>query len=225
MKEEKEHHPFIPYEAKQLTSKAALKNSFNFFEDINKRRSVRDFSPKAIDKDIIENIVRTAATAPSGANKQPVSYCVISNPVIKKSIRIAAEKEEYLNYHGRMPASWIRDLAPLGTDWKKPFLETAPWLIVMFKKSYEIVNGEKRKLYYVNESVGIAAGFLIAAIHQAGLVTLTHTPSPMNFLEKILNRPENERAYLLLPVGFPAKDALVPDIKRKPFDEMTVYFE
>ena len=144
---------------------------------------------------------------------------------MKAKIREAAEKEEYESYNGRMSESWLKDLEPIGTDWNKPFLEIAPWLIIMFKKSYDMEEGERKKNYYVMESVGIAAGFLISAIHQAGLVTLTHTPSPMNFLQKILERPSNEKPFLLLPVGYPADDATVPDFERKPLDEVSVWFE
>ncbi len=165
-----------------------------------------------------------AASAPSGANKQPWTFCAISNPEVKRQIRIAAEQEEKESYEGRMSPEWLEDLAPLGTDWHKPFLEIAPWLIVVFRKPFDYQsNGSKRQNYYVQESVGIACGFLIAAIHAAGLVTLTHTPSPMNFLQKILDRPDNERPFLLLPVGYPAPDAMVPDIQKKGTDEVLVW--
>jgi nitroreductase len=192
---------------------------------MNKRRSVREFSDKAVPMEVIENIIKTASSAPSGAHKQPWTFCVVRNPDIKKQIRTAAEKEEYINYNGRMSEEWLDDLKVFGTDWHKPFLEIAPYLIIVFKKAYDLNdNGEKLKNYYVNESVGIACGFLISAIHQAGLITLTHTPSPMNFLEKILNRPKNERAFLLLPVGYPAENAEVPVLKRKDLEEvMKVY--
>ena len=165
----------------------------------------------------------TASSAPSGAHKQPWTFCAISDPLIKSSIRKAAEKEEYLNYHRRMPASWVQDLRPFGTDWNKEFLTTAPWLIILFKKSYDFTPTGKTKNYYVNESIGIAAGFLIAAIQKSGLATLTHTPSPMDFLQKILHRPKNEKAYLLLPVGFPAESATVPDLIRKPAKEVIIW--
>ena len=167
----------------------------------------------------------TASSAPSGAHKQPWTFCAVSNPAIKSEIRKAAEEEEYTNYHGRMSDDWLKDLAAFGTDWNKPFLEIAPWLIIVFKKAYDLENGEKKKNYYVNESVGLAAGFLLTAIHQAGLVTLTHTPSPMNFLQKILNRPENERPFLLIPVGYPAENAEVPDLQRKSADEVIRFYE
>jgi len=198
-----------------------LEKSATYFNFMDKRRSVRHFSDKLIPLDIIENIIKTASTAPSGAHKQPWTFCLIQSPKIKHKIREAAEAEEEKSYSQRMSETWLRDLAPLGTNADKPFLETAPYLIVVFKKAYEIdSNGEKRQNYYVNESVGLACGFLISAIHNAGLVTLTHTPSPMRFLEQILDRPSNERAFLLLPVGYPAKDVFVPDIKRKPLEKV-----
>ena len=192
---------------------------------MNQRRSVRTFADTPIEKRVIENIIMTASSAPSGAHKQPWTFCAVSDPEIKHDIRIAAEKEEKINYSGRMSETWLRDLAHLGTDWKKPFLEIAPWLIIVFKKPYEMdQSGNKLKNYYVNESVGLAAGFLLAAIHNAGLVSLTHTPSPMNFLEKILERPANERAFLLVPVGYPAEDTKVPDIQRKRIEEIAKFY-
>ena len=148
----------------------------------------------------------------------------MSSPQIKAQIRIAAEKEEYENYHGRMTDRWLKDLEPFGTDHNKPFLEIAPWLIVVMRHSYEVIDGEKRNNYYSTESVGIATGFLLAAIHHAGLVALTHTPSPMNFLSKLLNRPEHEKPFLLIPVGYPAQDAVVPNLRRKPLEEVSVFY-
>ncbi|PCJ24703.1 MAG: nitroreductase family protein [Flavobacteriales bacterium] len=218
-------HKFIPYQQKELTKEEQLTNSENFYQLLDKRRSIREFSNQSVDLKVIENLIKTASTAPSGAHKQPWTFCVISNPAIKKQIRIAAEKEEKENYDRRMSDSWKEDLEPFGTNWEKPFIEIAPYIIVVFKKAYDLVNGEKHNNYYVNESVGIATGMLIAAIHNAGLVTLTHTPSPMNFLAKILNRPENERAYLLLPVGYPKKGTEVPDIQRKKLTEVLDYYE
>jgi nitroreductase len=188
---------------------------------MDSRRSVRAFSDSPISRKIIEDIILTASTAPSGAHKQPWTFCVVENPDIKKQIRAAAEEEERRSYTERMSNEWLNDLKPLGTDWQKSFLETAPYLIVLFSQS---TGSDKQKHYYVQESVGIAAGFLIAAIHQAGLVTLTHTPSPMNFLKKILNRPDNERPFLLLPVGYPANEVYVPDISRKTLDEVAVFY-
>lgn len=215
---------FIPYEGMSYPTEESLQKSRSFLALMKKRRSIREFSDKPVDRAIVESIIETAATAPSGAHKQPWSFCLIGDPVIKKQIREAAEKEEYESYHGRMPESWLKDLEPFDTDWNKPFLEIAPWLIVVFKKAYDLDGDEKKNNYYVNESVGIATGMLITAIHQAGLVTLTHTPSPMNFLSTVLNRPSNERPFLLLPVGFPADDARVPDLKRKPLDEVMVVY-
>jgi nitroreductase len=215
---------FIPYRIPYKDGSRMIADSKQYYDKINLRRSVRTFSPEPIQKEIIENIIMSASTAPSGANKQPWTYCAISDPVIKSAIRKAAEKEEHENYHGRMSEEWIRDLAPLGTDETKEFLEIAPWLIVLFKKSYDIVEGEKRKNYYVNESVGISCGFLLTAIYEAGLAALTHTPSPMNFLKKILNRPDHETPFLLIPVGYPAADTHVPDITRKNVTEVIKWY-
>jgi len=167
----------------------------------------------------------TASSAPSGAHKQPWTFCLVSDTKIKSKIRVAAEKEEYQSYNSRMSQEWLDDLKAFGTDWHKSFLEQAPWLIIVFKKVYDLDNGKKRTNYYVNESVGIACGLLIAAIHQAGLVALTHTPSPMNFLSEVLKRPENERPFLLVPVGYPDEEAYVPDLKRKPLEEVAVFYE
>jgi nitroreductase len=215
----------VKYNHVSLSENEMLEESTSFYRKMNTRRTIRHFSNKPVAKEVIENIIRTASTAPSGAHKQPWTFAVVSNPEIKSKIREAAEKEEQLNYTGRMSEEWLRDLAPLGTDEQKPFLEIAPYLIVVFKKAVDIVDGEKRKNYYVNESVGLASGFLLAAIHNAGLCSLTHTPSPMGFLDKILERPENERAFLLIPVGYAAKDAKVPDIKRKELEEVSVWYE
>lgn len=212
---------FIKYDKNKLSTEMMLDASSDFFETMNNRRSIREFSAESFPIEIVENIVKTASTAPSGANKQPWSFCVVQDPALKKLIREAAEKEEYENYHGRMNKQWLEDLAYLGTDWHKPFLETAPYLIIVFKKLYDNSDSqEKKQNYYVNESVGIACGFLLAAIHNAGLCALTHTPSPMGFLSKILKRPENERPYLLIPVGYPAENCLVPDIRRKELNDI-----
>jgi iodotyrosine deiodinase len=214
----------IPYISPDFTEETAIERSREFFEFMDQRRSLRFFSDRQVPFEIIENIIATASTAPSGAHKQPWTFCVVQDPEIKKAIRIAAEKEEFENYHGRMSDEWLQDLTAFDTDWHKPFLETAPYLIILFKQVWDQDGAERRKNYYVNESVGIAAGFLITAIHQAGLVTLTHTPSPMNFLQKILGRPENEKAFLLLPVGHPAPDATVPRLSRKPLDKILVSY-
>jgi nitroreductase len=196
--------------------------SESFFNEIVTRRTIREFSDRIVPIDIINNCIKTAASAPSGANKQPWQFVVVKDLSIKTKIRKAAEKEEKEFYGHRATKEWLEDLNQFGTDWHKPFLEIAPYLIVVFRKIYDLQDdGTQRKNYYVNESVGIASGFLLAALHHAGLATLTHTPSPMNFLGEILNRPKNEKAFLLIPVGYPAKDAEVPDISKKPFSEIS----
>jgi len=192
-----------------------------FYEEIRRRRTVREFSPREVPRDVIENCLRAAGTAPSGANLQPWHFEVVSDPETKKKIREAAEVEEREFYSGKAPAEWLEALAPLGTDENKGYLEVAPYLIAVFAQSYAVLDdGRKVKNYYVTESVGIALGFLIAALHHAGLATLTHTPSPMGFLSSVLGRPANERAYVLLVVGYPAEDARVPDISKKPLDDI-----
>ena len=206
MKKEIDGYPYIQLTHHHLSDSEMIQKSEQYFEAMDKRRSVRDYSDKPVPKKVIDNIIKTASTAPSGAHKQPWTFCVVSDPEMKKKIRVAAEKEEYESYNSRMSERWLKDLEPLGTDWHKEFLETVPYLIIVFKKVYEEEEGEKKNNYYVNESVGIACGFLISAIHQAGLATLTHTPSPMNFLTEILGRPKNERPFLLLPVGYPAEE-------------------
>ena len=215
----------VRYKSEILKEHVMQKRAREYYEQMNKRRSVRDFSDKPIPRAVIEDIINTASTAPSGAHKQPWTFCVVENPAIKKKIRLAAEEEERRSYNERMSEQWLNDLKHLGTDANKPFLEIAPYLIVVFKRPYEInEHGEKHQNYYVNESVGLACGFLISAIHNAGLVTLTHTPSPMRFLEKILERPENERAFLLLPVGYRADETYVPNIERKSLDKVMRYY-
>jgi iodotyrosine deiodinase len=215
----------IPYTLPRLSETDMLQKSQSFFEWADQRRSVRSFSDEGFPREIIENLIRTASTAPSGAHKQPWTFCVVSDPQMKKEIRMAAEKEEKLSYEQRMSDEWLSDLAPLGTDWQKPFLETVPYLVVVFKRTYEVeADGHKHQNYYVNESCGLACGFLIAAIHQVGLTTLTHTPSPMGFLSGILNRPANEKPFLLLPVGYPSPDCEVPDLQRKSLEEVAVWF-
>lgn len=218
-------YPFIKYSRESYEADEMMDRSASFAAWMDKRRTCRDFSEKPIPRSVIEHIIMTASTAPSGAHKQPWTFCVISDPVIKKQIRVAAEKEEKESYEGRMSEEWLKDLEPIGTDWQKPFLETAPYLIIVFKRSYEFeINGHKRQNYYVTESVGIACGLLLAAIHNAGLVALTHTPSPMNFLSKILNRPENEKPFLLIPVGYAAEECWVPQLKRKELNEVAVFY-
>jgi len=197
-----------------------------FFENLSTRRTIRNFSNKPIDREVIENCIKTAGTAPSGANMQPWHFVLISDPTIKKQIRVAAEKEEKEFYETRAPKEWLEALAPLGTDNNKPYLETAPYLIAIFMQRYgKLPDGREVKHYYGLESVGIATGMLITAIHNAGLASLTHTPSPMGFLNQILKRPKNERPFLLLVVGHPAKDAKVPDIKRKDISEIMTEFK
>jgi len=218
-------HPYIRYERDTYEPQEAEARSKDFYEWLDTRRTVRDISDKPVSKELINNLIMAGSTAPSGAHKQPWTFCAISNPELKRKIKEAAEKEEYDSYHGRMSKRWIKDLEPIGTDWNKPFIEEAPWVIIVFKRVFEREDGEKKNNYYVNESVGIACGMIISAIHQAGLVTLTHTPSPMNFLTKILERPENERPYLLLPIGYPKEEAYVPDLKRKELDDVAVFYE
>lgn len=210
-----ESQHFIDLNFKIVDEDLMLKNSIDFYNKMNERRSVREFCDKEVPQEIIENIIMTASTAPSGAHKQPWFFCAVSNKKLKHKIRLAAEEEEYKSYHGRMSEEWLKDLEPFETDHNKPFIDISPWIIIVFKKPYDIIDGEKRKNYYTNESVGIAVGFLLNAVHNAGLVALTHTPSPMNFLEKLLDRPENEKAFLLIPVGYPAENACVPSLERK----------
>jgi nitroreductase len=218
-------YPFTRYLRETYSPDEMEKRSDLFYHWMNTRRSVRDFSDKPVPKKVIDDILLTASSAPSGAHKQPWSFCVVSNPDLKRQIRIEAEKEEYDSYHGRMSEEWKDDLKSFQTDWHKPFLEIAPYLIIVFKKVYDVSeDGTKKNNYYVTESVGLACGFLLAAIHQAGLVALTHTPSPMNFLSKILNRPENERPFLLIPVGYPAEETYVPDLQRKQLSEIAYYY-
>jgi iodotyrosine deiodinase len=210
-----EEYPTIAYEPlffNELEMENRIKMLYSLMK---KRRTIRDFSNREVPVPILKKIIEVAGTAPSGANKQPWSFCLVTNPSIKKTIRLAAEEEERKNYQGRMSEEWLRDLAPLGTDENKEFLEIAPALIVVFRRSFEFEGEKKHQNYYVSESVGLACGFLIQAIHYCGLACLTHTPSPMNFLEKILERPDNEKAYLLIPVGYPSENARVPDITRK----------
>lgn len=216
----------IAHEHPSFSKEEMIENSKDFYKWIDKRRSIREFSDKEVPKSVIENIILSASTAPSGAHKQPWTFCAISNPELKTKIKIAAELEEKETYEHRMGDRWKNDLAPLATNMHKPFLEIAPWIIVAFKKAYDYQeDGIKKNNYYVNESIGIACGMLITAIHNAGLATLTHTPSPMKFLTKILNRPDNERAFLLLPVGHPKEPVYVPGLKRKKLDEVAKFYE
>lgn len=215
---------FSPLNFNSLSETEMINRSEEFYNSIKLRRSVRDFSDKKVSKIIIENAIKSAGTAPNGANMQPWHFVVVSNPNIKKEIRFAAEEEEREFYNGKAPQEWLNDLLPLGTNEVKPFLEKAPFLIAVFEKKFgETESGNKKKYYYTKESVGIASGFLITALHQSGLATLTHTPSPMNFLNKILNRPSNEKPFLLLVVGYPAENAVVPKIKKKSLDEISTF--
>jgi nitroreductase len=216
----------IPYKQVSFSEEEMIKRSESFYQFMDKRRSVRDFSDKDVPIEIINNILKTASTAPSGAHKQPWTFCVIRSTALKNKIRELAEAEEQKNYAGRMSERWIQDLLPLGTDDVKEFITIAPWIIIVMKKSYDFDSkGKKMNNYYVNESVGIASGFLISAIHNAGLVTLTHTPSPMNFIAEALNRPVNEKPYLLLPVGYALETCAVPDISRKSLEEVAIYYK
>lgn len=217
--------PFVHYTKQTFDEQEMTERSKQFLDWYESRRTVRDFTDQAVPREVIENILLSASTAPSGAHKQPWSFCAISSPELKRKIREAAEKEEYDSYNGRMPEEWLKDLLPLQTDWHKEFLEIAPWLIVVFKHSYGLnKEGQKTTNYYVQESVGLACGFLLSAIHNAGLVALTHTPSPMNFLTKILDRPENEKPFLLVPVGYPAAECYVPKLERKKLEEIATFY-
>jgi iodotyrosine deiodinase len=213
---------FKQLDFQEFTGEDMQSRSETFLNEMSKRRSIRTFSDRSIPIEIIYNCIQTAASAPSGANKQPWQFLVVKDPAMKAKIRQAAELEEKEFYRHRATKEWLEDLNQFGTDWHKPFLDIAPYLIVVFKQAYDIKDdGSQRKNYYVNESVGIASGFLLAALHHAGLATLTHTPSPMNFLGEILNRPPNEKAFLLIPVGYPAADTTVPELIKKPLEEVS----
>ncbi len=199
-----------------------LSRADEFLELMNSRRTVRDYSSANVPLELIEKAVATAGTAPSGANMQPWRFVIVRDPEVKRKIREAAEKEEHESYNGRMSEKWLRRLAVLGTDEHKPFLEIAPYLIVVFRINSVEEDGETEPTYYSQESVGIAVGILLAALHNMGLATLTHTPSPMKFLQEILGRPKNEVPFVLIPVGYPAADARVPDISRKSLDQIAV---
>ena len=211
---------FIPLDFREISSDEQSRRANDFFEMLRRRRTVRDYSDRAVPFELIEKAIATAGTAPSGANLQPWRFVVVRDAEIKRKIREAAEKEEYESYHNRMSEKWLRRLAPLGTNEHKPFLEIAPYLIVVFRINSFVEDGETEPTYYSQESVGIAVGILLAALHNMGLATLTHTPSPMKFLQEILGRPKNEVPFVLIPVGYPADDAMVPDIERKPLSEI-----
>lgn len=217
----------VPLQFEFLSPDEQRARAREFLGRVGTRRTVRHFSAEPVPDEVIDAAIAAAASAPSGANMQPWRFVVVRDPEVKRHIRAAAEAEERESYERRMPDDWLEALAPLGTDWHKPFLEIAPVLIVVFRVDYAVEprpDGAERhvKHYYVSESVGIACGFLLAALHWAGLATLTHTPSPMGFLSEILGRPKNERPYLLVPVGYPAPDAAVPDIRKKRMDEVRI---
>lgn len=214
---------FIPFEFSRLSPEKQIKRAQEFYELCRTRRSIREFSSDPVSRGVIELILKTTSSAPSGANKQPWRFIVVTDPKLKKEIREAAEVEEKRNYESRMPEEWLEDLEPLGTTWRKEFLETAPALIIVFAVNYEKDGDRTKKNYYVKESVGIAVGFLLMAIHNAGLAALTYTPSPMEFLQKILKRPENEKPFLLIPIGYPRIGTTVPQITKKPLEEFTIW--
>jgi len=217
-------YPFVPLVFSRRPVEESRQRGQAFFEEMNRRRTTRHFATDPVPKDLIETALRVAGTAPSGAHQQPWTFVAVSDPDLKRQIREAAEREEYDFYHGRAPDEWVEALAPLGTDEHKPHLTDAPWVVVLFRQAYGVrPDGSKRTYYYTQESCGIAAGFFIAAVHQMGLVTLTHTPNPMGFLAELLGRPANEKALLVMPVGYPAPDAKVPDLVRKPLDEIAIW--
>ncbi len=212
---------FVPLKFVRRPEDEMVTRAVEFYELMSRRRSVRFLSSEPVPRECVEYAVRAAVTAPSGANQQPWRFVIVDDPELKRQIREAAESEERDNYDHRFPQDWLDALAALGTDWHKPFLEDAPYLVVVFKETYGIdAEGKKVTNYYVNESVGIACGIFITALHNMGLATLTHTPSPMGFLSRLLERPPNEKPYIVFPVGYPAKDATVPDLMRKQFEEM-----
>jgi len=218
-------YQFITYSTSKYTEIEMIERSRKFYLLADSRRSVRNFSEKPFPKEIIENLIRTAGTAPSGANKQPWTFVVVDDPELKRQIRIAAEKEEKIFYEKKISPKWREDLAHLRTNWKKTFLEKAPYIIVVFKQEYGYneITGMKSKHYYIMESIGIAVGILITAIYNVGLVTLPYTPSPMNFLRNILKRPDNEKPFIILPVGYPADNTMVPDQERKSIEQILVW--
>lgn len=218
---------FISYRPERLPPAEMLRRARETFAEMDRRRSVRSFSPEPVPRELIELAIATASTAPSGAHRQPWRFVAVSDPETKRRIRVAAEEEERESYlGGRMPPEWLEALLPLGTTWEKPFLEVVPWIVVVFEERYGIAaDGSRRKNYYTTESVGIACGLFIAALHRMGLATLTHTPSPMRFLAEILGRPANEKPLILFPVGYPAPDCEVPELRRKGLDEVAVWVE
>lgn len=216
--------PFIPYRPERVPPEQVVERGRALFAELDQRRSCRDFAPDPVPREAIEWAIRIASTAPSGAHRQPWRFVAVGDQELKRRIRVAAEEEERRSYQERMPPDWLLALAPLGTTWRKPFLEVAPWLVVVFEQtSGHEPDGTPRKNYYVKESVGIACGLFVAALHRMGLCTLTHTPSPMGFLRTLLQRPDSERPFILFPVGYPASDATVPDLERRPLDEIAVF--
>ncbi len=216
--------PFVPLKFTRRSLEESRDRGEAFYEHMNRRRTTRHFSSDPVPRALIELAIRTAGTAPSGAHQQPWTFVAISDPAVKQQIRAAAEEEEREFYNGRAPQEWIDALAPLGTDEHKPHLTDAPWVVVLFQQRHGLnPDGSKRTFYYTQESCGIAAGFFIAAVHQMGLVTLTHTPNPMGFLAGLLGRPQNEKAMLVMPVGYPAPRAKVPDLARKPLEEIAIW--
>lgn len=215
----------VPLDFERVPPEETLRRARELYRRMDRRRSVRDFAPDPVPREAIELAIRAASTAPSGAHRQPWCFVVVDDPEIKRRIREAAEAEEHESYvGGRMPPEWLMALAPLGTDWHKPFLEVAPYLVVVFAELFGVAaDGSKRKNYYVKESVGIACGMFVAALHEMGLATLTHTPSPMKFLNEILGRPENEKPFILFPVGYPAPGCEVPDLRRKPLERVAIW--
>ena len=217
-------YPFVDLEHTRVSLDESRTRAAAVYEEMNRRRTTRHFSNEPVPRDLIELAIRTAGTAPSGAHQQPWTFVAVSSPELKQLIRFAAEREEHAFYHGKAPDEWIEAIRPLGTDEHKPHLTDAPWVVVLFRKTYGLrEDGSRRTYYYTEESCGIAAGFFIAAVHRMGLVTLTHTPNPMGFLRDLLGRPANERAMLVMPVGYPAPDARVPDLSRKSLDEISVW--
>lgn len=219
-------HPFIDYTRPRKSDEESVRAAREFLATLTLRRTVRDFSPDPIPEEVLRLAIAAAASAPSGANMQPWKFVVVTDPEMKRTIRAAAEEEERENYNGRMPQEWLEALAPLQTGWEKEFLEIAPALIVVFKEEYGLrADGTRVTHYYVNESVGIACGFLLAALNAAGLVTLTHTPSPMGFLRELLGRPRNEKPFLLIPTGHPASECRIPDLRKKALSDVMIVHE
>jgi nitroreductase len=217
-------HPTVPYQPLPVPTADREQVAQDVLEEMQARRSVREFSDRDVPRSMVETAIMCASTAPSGAHKQPWTFVLVGDPEVKRQIRVAAEDEEKINYlEGRLPPHWREDLEPLGTDWRKPFLETVPWIVVVFEQRYgPRPDGSRQHHYYVKESVGIACGMFVDALHRMGLSTLTHTPSPMAFLRDVLGRPNSERPFILFPIGYAAQNCRVPDLKRKSLDEVMV---